>query len=282
MERIKQAIARAKEGRVEPLATARTKLETEAPKPAAGPKMPAKTAAPADGLAPDLCMLDRKHLQEMRVITHDGADRRTASYDMLRTQILQILQATSLKTIAVTSPTPGCGKTITSINLAFSIARQSEQSVLLVDLDLRKPLMAHYLGLRPTYGIDDVLAGACSPEEAMMVPNLGDGRVSVLATPHPVPQSTELIASPTMQSVTDGFRADRSFSVVIYDMPPLLSSDDFLAFAPQVDCALLVAAAGETTVKEIAECDRLIGDDKFLGCVLNKASVEQSGYAYYG
>ena len=282
MERIKQAIARAKEGRVEPLATAPANGPEASAPPATELKLPTKATPSTDSIAPDLCMLDRKHLQEMRVITHDGADRRSASYDMLRTQILQILQSTSLKTIAVTSPTPGCGKTVTSVNLAFSIARQSEQSVLLVDLDLRKPLMAQYLGLRPTYGIDDVLAGACSPEEAMMVPNLGEGRVSVLATPHPVPQSTELIASPTMQAVTDSFRADRSFSVVIYDMPPLLSSDDFLAFAPQVDCALLVAAAGETTVKEIAECDRLIGDDKFLGCVLNKASVEQSGYAYYG
>ena len=68
-------------------------------------------------------------------------------YDMLRTQVLQEMDKKSWQFLAVTSPTAACGKTVTACNLAMSIARLPERSVLLVDLDLRKPMVAEYLGV---------------------------------------------------------------------------------------------------------------------------------------
>src|SRR5262249_37765589 len=83
--------------------------------------------------------LDWQHLETRRVIAHNPADPRAKSYDMLRTQVLQSMNQKNWQFLAVTSPTAGCGKTVTAINLALSIARQPERSALLVDLDFQKP-----------------------------------------------------------------------------------------------------------------------------------------------
>src|SRR5215510_11748796 len=72
---------------------------------------------------------------------------RTKSFDMLRTQVLQSMNPKNWQFLAITSPTAGCGKTVTAINLALSIARQPELSALLIDMDLPKPAVAKYLGL---------------------------------------------------------------------------------------------------------------------------------------
>ena len=73
---------------------------------------------------------------------------------------------------------------------------------------------------------------------------------------------------------------------VIYDLPPMLVNDDTFGFLPHVDCVLLVAAAGQTNVAEIEECERLLGETtNFLGVLLNKCAAKTSDayqYSYYG
>ena len=86
--------------------------------------------------------INTTHLQSKRIIAHDHTEPQSTSFDMLRTQVLQSMDQKDWKILGVTSPTPGCGKTVTAINLALSVARQPERSVLLVDLDLRKPQVA--------------------------------------------------------------------------------------------------------------------------------------------
>ena len=91
--------------------------------------------------------LDAAHLESKRIIAHDIVDPRSRSFDMLRTQVLQSMDMKSWQFLGATSATEGCGKSVVSTNLALSIARQPERSVLLVDLDLRKPQVASYLGI---------------------------------------------------------------------------------------------------------------------------------------
>ena len=89
----------------------------------------------------------RRILESRRIISYDVADQRSKSFDMLRTQILQSMHQNKWQVLAITSPTAGCGKTLTAINLALSVARQPECSALLVDMDLQKPQVARRLGI---------------------------------------------------------------------------------------------------------------------------------------
>src|SRR6185295_6238473 len=89
--------------------------------------------------------LNAARLESRRIISYDVADQRSKSFDVLRTQILQEMDRKQWQILAVTSPTAGCGKTLTAINLAMSIARQPERAALLVDMDLRKPQVARRL-----------------------------------------------------------------------------------------------------------------------------------------
>ena len=79
---------------------------------------------------------------------------------MLRTQVLQAMDQKNWQFLAITSPTAGCGKTVTAINLALSIARQPERSALLVDMDLQRPAVANYLGIKCRHGVRSILEGA--------------------------------------------------------------------------------------------------------------------------
>src|SRR6185437_16710906 len=87
--------------------------------------------------ADNAILLNAAHLESTRIIAHDIADPRSKSFDMLRTQVLQSMDMKSWQVLGVTSPTAGCGKSVISVNLALSIARQQERAVLLVDMDLQ-------------------------------------------------------------------------------------------------------------------------------------------------
>src|SRR4051794_28622228 len=104
-------------------------------------------------------LLNAAHLESMRIVSHNKDDLRARSFDMLRTQALQSMDANGWQLLAVTSATAGCGKTVTACNLALSIARLPERSVMLVDLDLRKPKIANYLGINQKSGVLSVLQG---------------------------------------------------------------------------------------------------------------------------
>ena len=154
MEHIRQAIELAKGSRS-------AGAETVLPSPAVQPRPfePAPRSLGAGGSKIKEAALNLAHLEAYRIIAHDRTDLRSRSYDMLRTQVLQSMDLKSWQLLAVTSPTPGCGKTLTSINLALSIARQPERSVLLVDMDIEKPQVANYLGLKCETGLLSVLGG---------------------------------------------------------------------------------------------------------------------------
>jgi protein-tyrosine kinase len=101
--------------------------------------------------------LSEDHLEQARIVGHGLGTPHGRYYDMLRTQVLQEMDKNSWQFLAVTSPTATCGKTVTACNLAMSVARLPERSVLLVDIDMRKPMVTNYLGLASNSGILDVL-----------------------------------------------------------------------------------------------------------------------------
>jgi capsular exopolysaccharide synthesis family protein len=198
---------------------------------------------------------------------------------MLRTEILQSMDMKGWKTLAVTSPTPSCGKTLTAVNLALSMARQSDREVLLADLDLRKPHVATCLGLKDREGVVGVIEGRIDLRDAVIQAIVGDSRLEVLPTV-PASNSSDMIGSGTMRRLLDDIRQSHS-QIVVIDLPPLLTGHDVISILPKVDCVLLVAAVGTTKVSEIKECNKYLEGTEVVRFALNKAPESATPYAYY-
>jgi Mrp family chromosome partitioning ATPase len=268
MENIRQAVERAR--------AAHGAEQRIAPKPAE--TSVTRTVPTAQHSAIEL---KKSYLLSRRIIAHDGTDLRARPYDMLRTQVLRSMDLKGSKILAVTSPTPGCGKTLTAINLALSIARQPERSVLLVDLDLQKPQVANCLGLRRESGLLGVLDGRETLASAAIVAQTGNCRLAVLPTEDSTPDSSDWMASRAMSNLLQQIKRDYQSCLVVLDLPPLLSSDDVISILPQVDCALLVVAAGTSTVSEIEECSKHLQSTEVVRVVLNKVEQDPKMAYYY-
>ena len=197
------------------------------------------------------------------------------AYKMLRTRILQRMRANGWQTIAVTSAAQGDGKSISSLNLAISLAGDVNHNVCLVDLDLRHSSIANYLGLKPKHGISDCLERQVPVEEALIQTNID--RLVVLPNVRTVTHSSELISSPKMHEIAAKLASDPT-RIVVYDMPPLLAADDMLAFEPIVDSILLVVAEGTTRRTDTMKAFELLEDSNVIGTVLNRSDERTAAY----
>jgi Mrp family chromosome partitioning ATPase len=217
-------------------------------------------------------VLNSAHLESKRIIAPNIEDPRSKSFDMLRTQVLQSMEMKSWHVVGVTSPTAGCGKTVVATNLALSIARQPDRSVLLVDMDLQKPQVANYLGLKCDRGLVSVLEGRTDLPNSIIQAHIRKQKIWVLPCEASTLSSSEWIASRSMHALMQDIRQDFRNWTVIFDLPPVLTGDDVLSILPQLDCVLFVAAVGTTTVSEIKEATRHLESTSIVRVVLNKSS----------
>jgi protein-tyrosine kinase len=275
MERIKEAVEIAK--------AARSRLGEEGPREARTRRTDGAGKS-RTGFVPgggESTHLDAKHLKAMRIVADDVADPRSRGFEMLRTQVFRKMSEANYQTIGITSPSSGCGKTVCALNLALSIARLPERSITLVDLDLRKPQIADYLGLADGPGVDDVLRGRAPLEDIVVVPEIGRGRFRILPTYHASRNAAEHIASRQMAEMVQLLRAQDPAGIILFDLPPVLAVDDVISFLPQLDSVLLVVASGQTTISDIVNSERLLGATEILGMVLNKSEEgAEAGYPY--
>jgi Mrp family chromosome partitioning ATPase len=216
-------------------------------------------------------------MRSNRIVAFEGG-REAATFDVMRTRLLQQMRANNWRRVAITSPTQGCGKTTTCLNLAFSLARQSDQRMLLAEVDLRRPALAAMLGLKEHHSFARILEG-----KATLADNaVRYGSNLAIATNHdPYRTPAELLHGPTAGPALAAIEAQFAPTVMIFDMPPLLVGDDTLAFLDHVDCVLLVAAAELTTIEEVDSCEReLAARTNVLGVILNKCRYPDRRYGY--
>lgn len=197
------------------------------------------------------------------------------SYKMLRTRILQRMRANGWRTLAITSATQGDGKSVSSINLAISLAGDVNYNVCLVDLDLRHSSLANYLGLRPKFGVSDCLERKVPAEQVLLRTDID--RLVVMPNVRTVVQSSELISSPAMYDLATQLVSDPD-RIVIYDMPPLLAADDMLAFEQIPDAILLVVAEGSTRRTDTMKSCELLENSNLIGTVLNRSDERTAAY----
>lgn len=220
-------------------------------------------------------------LAKARVVTRDGRARPARAFDMLRTRLLRLMKERGWRSLAITSPTPGCGKTTTCLNLAFSFARRREGRTLLLELDLLKPEMARLLKLTPPRSVASLLGGGHPVEDCLL--RVGDRLAFGLATER-AGNSAELLQSAVCAEALWRTSATLAPDVILYDLPPVFAADDALGFAPKADCALVLAAEGQSALGEIDRCvAQLSRVTNVLGVVLSKSAFPSAdGYGYYG
>ncbi len=272
MDRIQSAIAKARatrEGTADS-PPARSKANLSPPQHDGE----AWSTLPEIRLSPDI-------LDDNRIIAHRSGSA-SSGFDVMRTNLLRQLRDHSWTRVAITSPGASCGKTTVALNLAFSLARLTDIKVMVLELDLRHPTILRALGIDRFQNFAGVLAGIETPQSQITRwgANLAFGLNSFQ-----VPSPAELLSSDRAADVVDAIEAKYRPDVILLDMPPMLVSDDTLAFLDQVDCALMVAAAEETPVNQIDQCGKdLAAQTQVLGVVLNKCRLmdRQDGYGYDG
>lgn len=222
--------------------------------------------------------LDREMLSERRVILPDDTGAAAHAYRMLRTQILRQARAHKLKMIGVVSAVDGEGKTLTAVNLAFSLAAEPNQTALLVDLDLRQPGVAQLLWLGAEQGLDSWFAGETALAD-LFVRFEGVERLRVLPTLNSVTGSSELLAGARAHELLAELKGRYTDRLIIVDLPPVLLADDFLTIAPHLDCVLLVVSEGRSRREDVSRMKELLGGVRVLGTVLNvSGESEQRSY----
>jgi capsular exopolysaccharide synthesis family protein len=221
-----------------------------------------------------------EHIEE--IIQKEPQSVFAESYKTLRTAVMLSSADRPPKHILITSMGPEEGKTVTSINLAMTIAR-SGYSVLLVDSDLRKPRVHSVFGLNNLSGLSTYLAGTSTDIESIFKRPVMN--FSILPSGPIPPNPSELLGSGRLKELLELLR--NKFDIIIWDSPPLMSVTDSVILSKLLDGTIIVAKAGKTTY-EIASrglkylSGRRETDSEFriLGIVINFFNIKKSDYYY--
>jgi protein-tyrosine kinase len=200
------------------------------------------------------------------------------AYKILRTRLLQRLTSNQWYTLALTGTQAQQGKTTTAINLAIALAQDVHTSVFLVDLDLPRPRVASYLGLKFDNGLSEYLTGEVEVDK--IIYESGIPRLAIIPNSKPMPHSSELLSSPRMAALLNTLATSAPRRITIFDMPPLLLADDVLAFAPNIDGVLLVATEGATSRSSLQSAKELLAEMNVVGVILNRSSERSESYDY--
>jgi capsular exopolysaccharide synthesis family protein len=202
------------------------------------------------------------------------------SYRALRTSIRFVDFDRPLKSLLVTSPVAGEGKTTTALNLAVAVAKSGER-VILLDADLRRSTLGEILAIEPRVGLTSVITRQVALGEALQE---WQGILNVLACGPQPPNPSELLGSQRMSDLLRSLEAQAD--LVVVDAPPVLPVTDAVVLATQVDGVLLVGRYGVTQRAQAAEARRRLDTvtANVVGCFLNAVpSSAASGYydTYY-
>jgi len=213
-------------------------------------------------------------LKEKRIISTHDTQPAGQAYRMLRTQVLQRARLHGLTTLGVVSAANGEGKTLTAVNLALSLAAEPNQTVLLLDLDLRRPAIARTLGLTAERGLESWFGGD-EPTKNVCYGIEGVERFYVLPTLTPLVGSSEVLAGLATRRLFNELKGRDPGRLLIVDLPPVLLSDDALTVAPLLDGVVLVVNERRTLREDIVRVVELLGNTRIVGTVLNRSSESE-------
>lgn len=221
-----------------------------------------------------------RRLRRNRIVAADGG-RPAMDFDVIRTRMMQEMQANGWRRVAITSPTASCGKSTMVMNLAFSLSRHRDHRTMVVEMDLRKPALATAMQIPQEHQVSRVFEGREAFEDHAV--RVGDNLIFA-TNRNAVAGSAELLQSAGTAKALDDLSARYAPDIMIFDMPPMLTGDDTMAFLARTDCVLLLAAAEQSSIKQIDKCERDIASQtNVMGVILNKCRFmdRDNAYDYY-
>jgi polysaccharide biosynthesis transport protein len=212
------------------------------------------------------------------IIAHGPVSIMSESYRTIRASLLLSQAEKPPQIVLVTSPSPGEGKTVTSLNLAIALAHDG-YSVLLIDGDMRRGCCHSRLGLTNNRGLSNVLTGNLALEEGVQKTSVGG--LSLLSRGVIPPNPSELLGSRKMRSLLEELR--QSYNFILIDSPPVISISDATVLSAVSDGVLLVFDGQNTSTayaqKAVERLDMVRA--RILGVILNGINLENPEYSYY-
>ena len=280
---IKDALDRAKRLRQSRIDEARDQA------PAESPVMPAEThprtiaaqtvRQPAAKFEPlrvvaisaDACERNRVLITDTQLRAMSQAD---AAYRLIRSRVQQRLKRNAWFSLGIASPAPNDGKTVTTLNLAVSIAREKQRPVYVLDLDMRNPSICNYLGLQDVRPLTEYFAGEAKPEDVLVQTSVS--HLIVAGARSGVGGASEMLAGTRLEELLAHIRLRSPDAVVLIDLPPVNSTDEALVVAPRVDAMLLVVSEGKTERQDLVRALGTLSEFTVAGVVVNNSNDSQA------
>jgi len=213
--------------------------------------------------------IDPLLMRQRRVISLEKFGPESETFRLLRTKVLKQLRKNNWNSIGITAPSQGAGKSMVAVNLAIAMAMEVNQTVLLVDLDLRRPQIQHYFDFKVEKGLQDCLLHDTPIADVLINPSIE--RLVILPGAGMMEGTSELLTGHKMREIVQELKQRYESRIIIFDLPPVLTGDDVLVSMEFFDSALLVVAEGESKPDDISKAIQLLSATNLLGTVLNKA-----------
>ncbi|WP_029917849.1 XrtA-associated tyrosine autokinase [Pelobacter seleniigenes] len=274
MSRIEEALKKAAHKRQMPASEGG---ERPAPSPAFS-----RTAQPSQRVD---VLLEVDPLEIENVLIATAREEKTVvveEYNKLRSAIIALTKGDkAMNTLLVTSTASQEGKSMTSLNLAISLAKEHDHTVLLVDADLRRPSLHRYLGIKPEVGLVHCLRDQLPLEKALI--KTGIGKLVVLPAGEAIKDPLDMLSSNQMKDIVRELKERYSDRYVIFDTPPALPFADAGVLSGMVDSTLFVVREGVANRDDLLKTLADFKDHNLLGIVYNDAHafMKKQDYYYY-
>lgn len=224
---------------------------------------------------------DKAVLEKYGVLAPDFYPAVVEQYNLLRAKVMKEMLQHGYKAVLIASPGPDDGKSLTAVNLAISIARETSRTVLLIDADMRQPSVHRYLGLPDGPGVYEHITQGLPLPDLLLNPGLP--RLTILPAGRPTDYPADLLDGPAMHELVKDVKEYYPNRYIIFDSPPILAYADALYLAQYADAVLMVVRSGKTQENDLREALESLGDRPLLGTVLNRIPKSKiSSYSYKG
>ena len=224
---------------------------------------------------------DLAKYQQYPLVALEKDSPESEQYKILREQIKRLRLEGGINTFSITSPIKHDGKTTVAANLAAVLALDYEESVLLIDGDLRAPGLNNFFNVPLGPGLAEYLGTGPKPDIKDFVQETYLPGLQLLPAGKPSRLSSELLAQEKMTDLISEIRSQYPRHQIIIDSPPILSTPDPLVIARHVDGVLMVIRAGKTPRDFLTKALQSLKSTKVMGVVLNGADLGIASKYYY-